>query len=262
MYFFVHLFTGIILGLLLGDIFRGGRWLIPCAFGAILPDLIDKPVGFVLLPGIIGDGRFLFHSLPVAGVVLAAGMALWYRRGYVPVLAAGIGILSHQFLDAMWKQPVGWLDPLLGHVVSHRPIPPEYFLLLLRQNFEDPSEIFLGCVFAVSLALYLKRDRVARLAMSHPQGIRLFLEGSGIILGFLSGIILVLGILRGSLIPAGPVGLSDTIISAVVVALPAHLACRWGAGLGGRSPEEGCDPGPGSGSRSQEDVVDQGERGM
>jgi hypothetical protein len=230
MHFFFHLFTGILLGLLLADILGDGRWLIPCALGAILPDLVDKPVGYVLLPAVIGYGRFLLHSLPVALLIIAAGIALWWRRRSVPILATGAGVLFHQFLDTMWRQPAGWLDPLLGPVTEHRPIPPDYFILLLRQNFEDPWEIFLGCVLAVCLVFYLKRDRVIHAARAHRQGIGLALKGTGLFLGLLGGTVLLIGLLGRFAGHRGPTP-DIVLIFASVFALPALLALRWGGAL-------------------------------
>jgi hypothetical protein len=240
MYFFFHLFTGIILGLLLADLLHDNRWLFPCALGGVLPDLIDKPVGYVLLPGIIGYGRFLFHSLSVLVVIIAAGFVLLKYRGSVVVLAAGTGILSHQILDSMWREPVSWLDPFLGPFTAHRPIPPDYFLLLIRQNFENPSEWFLGAVFVIALGLYLKRERVISVAKSHRRGLSLVLEGSGILLWMVSGIVFTYGLLRRIITPSGRFGLGDSLIYSLVTALAAFLLWRWGSALGRRqtAPEE------------------------
>ena len=238
MHFFFHLFTGIILGLLLADILGDEGWLLPCAFGAVLPDLVDKPVGYVLLPGVIGYGRFLFHSLPVALGILATGIILWRRRGSVIVLAVALGVLFHQFLDTMWRQPAGWLDPLLGPVTGHRPIPPYYFLTLLRQNFEDPWELFLGCVFVVCLLSYLERDRVVGVATAHPRGTVLVLGGAGLCLGFLSGAVLLLGIVGRYLGHRGPPP-DLVLIFTVVFALAALLAFRWAAAFRDRSRATG-----------------------
>jgi hypothetical protein len=238
MHFFFHLFTGILLGLLLADIFGDEGWLIPCAVGAILPDLVDKPVGYVLLPGVIGYGRFLFHSLPVAMLILAAGIVLWRRRGSVVVLAVATGVIFHQFLDTMWRQPAGWLDPLLGPVTEHRPIPPDYFFILLRQNFEDPWEIFLGCVLVVCELTWLERDRIVGMAMAHRRGTGLALEGMGLFLGVLSGAVLLLGVVGRYLGHRGPP--PDLVfIFTVVFAIPSLLALRWAAALGNRGSASG-----------------------
>jgi len=233
MYFFFHLITGIVLGLLLGDLLHHGRWLVPCAIGAILSDLIDKPVGEILLPGIVGYGRSLFHSLPVLTVILLAGILLLKYRNSLVLLAAGIGILSHQILDLMWREPVAWLDPLLGPpIMIHRTIHSDYFLLLLQQNFENPLEWLLGVLFLIGLGLYLKRDRVVAAAVAHRKGVRLILGGLGVLLWMISGIVLALGFLRGFLGPPARFGLDAMIIVSGIIALTAFLFWRWRSFLG------------------------------
>lgn len=94
-YFFFHLFIGILLGFLISDFFNNRRWLIPCAAGAILPDLIDKPVGYIIFPNTIGPGRICSHALLVALLVLAIGLVIWKVKKNPVVVAVGVGILLH-----------------------------------------------------------------------------------------------------------------------------------------------------------------------
>ena len=82
--------------------------------GAVLPDLIDTPIG---LAGFSSwqAVRLGAHSLTFAGVVMAA-IVLATRRGrprkrWMPV---AIGVLIHLFLDAMWASPATLWWPILG----------------------------------------------------------------------------------------------------------------------------------------------------
>ena len=115
MYFFFHLITGIILGLLISDFFKDHRWLIPCAIGAVLPDLIDKPIGYLLFPTTIGYGRIYSHTLIAAILVLAAGLVLWKIKKDPGLTAVGVGILSHQVLDVMCCNPKTGFFPSSDH---------------------------------------------------------------------------------------------------------------------------------------------------
>ncbi|MDD1664770.1 MAG: metal-dependent hydrolase [Methanomicrobiales archaeon] len=236
MYLFFHLITGVILGLLLGDLLHDGRWLIPAAIGAILPDLIDKPVGQILLLGEIGYGRIIFHTLLVFAIVLILGLVLWrYRRSLV-VLALATGIFSHQILDSMWNEPADWLYPFFGQPPLWRTFPPGYLMLLVRDNLENPPEWFLGALFFIGLYLYLKRDRVIPAALGHRKGLQLILEGSGIFLWMISGLVFTYGLLRKILSHSGRFGLSNFLIYSLVFALAAYLFWRWGSALGEEQP--------------------------
>ena len=67
--------------------------------GSMLPDLIDKPLGGVILP--LGNGRIYSHTLLFLLTVLA-----------VLVLVGGTAL--HQILDFMWQDPQTFLWPLYG----------------------------------------------------------------------------------------------------------------------------------------------------
>lgn len=84
------------------------------AFGAVLPDLIDTPLGFVGWSE-FQNVRLLAHSL-LFGATLMVVVLLTTRRGrprkrWMPV---AIGVLVHLFLDAMWNQPETLWWPFLG----------------------------------------------------------------------------------------------------------------------------------------------------
>ena len=104
MYFFFHLITGIILGLLISDFLKDQRWFIPCAIGAVLPDLIGKPIGYLLFPTTIGFGRIYSHTLLITILIMIYGIKIPHsvsRNGrVVPITAtAGAGkkmSLKHQ----------------------------------------------------------------------------------------------------------------------------------------------------------------------
>ncbi|HEX2052876.1 MAG TPA: metal-dependent hydrolase, partial [Actinomycetota bacterium] len=75
-------------------------------FGAVLSDLIDKPIGRLFFADEFQNGRLFGHTLVVATVLLLL----------VPVFLTGatarrwfivpICMLIHQALDGMWNEPI------------------------------------------------------------------------------------------------------------------------------------------------------------
>ena len=82
--------------------------------GAVLPDLVDTPVGLVWF-GTFGSLRLFAHTLVLAALLMVA-VVVRTRRGrprkrWMPL---AVGVLTHLVLDAMWSDPETLLWPFLG----------------------------------------------------------------------------------------------------------------------------------------------------
>lgn len=82
--------------------------------GAVLPDLIDTPIGLLAYSS-VGGVRLVAHSLLFASAVMVA-VLVGTRRGrprkrWMPL---AIGVLMHLLLDAMWSNPETLWWPFLG----------------------------------------------------------------------------------------------------------------------------------------------------
>lgn len=82
--------------------------------GALLPDLIDTPIGLAFFDS-LRSVRLITHGLILAAVVMVA-VVISTRRGrprkrWMPL---AIGLLLHVLLDAMWLNPETLWWPLLG----------------------------------------------------------------------------------------------------------------------------------------------------
>lgn len=151
MFIACHLFLGLVLGLAIARHLDDRRLIGFCALGAVLPDLLDKPVGHVLLGGSLNSGRIFGHGLLFLTLLLMAGIVLERRRQSFALLAVAGGVLSHQVLDAMWAMPVTWYFPLLG------PYEPyefnDYFgNAILAEVFSLSEWMFLAASVGIALA--------------------------------------------------------------------------------------------------------------
>jgi len=89
------------------------RWLM---LGALLPDLIDKPIGSLLFVDTFDSHRLWGHTMLFPVVMLAVAM-LAFRRGSAArknALAVVLGVFIHLLLDGAWLRPEGFLWPLFG----------------------------------------------------------------------------------------------------------------------------------------------------
>lgn len=82
--------------------------------GALLPDLIDTPIGLLFYDR-LGGVRLATHGLVLASLVMV-GVVFSTRRGrprkmWMPL---AIGLLFHLLLDAMWLDPETLWWPFLG----------------------------------------------------------------------------------------------------------------------------------------------------
>jgi membrane-bound metal-dependent hydrolase YbcI (DUF457 family) len=84
-------------------------------FGAVLPDLIDKPIGSVFFTSYFDTGRIYAHTLLFAGVVLTVVMLATRRgsRARKQWMALPIGVLLHLLLDMPIDAETLWW-PVLG----------------------------------------------------------------------------------------------------------------------------------------------------
>ena len=85
------------------------------ALGALLPDLIDKPIGWVLFRDTFDGSDHLFaHTLLFPLTLLVPGFYLWVRLGDPRLVGVGMGVLSHLASDPVTHAPQILFWPLLG----------------------------------------------------------------------------------------------------------------------------------------------------
>lgn len=80
--------------------------------GAILPDLLDKPIGL----GFFDTGRVFAHTLIFSGILLATVLITTSRGGTARKrwMALTVGVILHLLLDGMWTARATLLWPLFG----------------------------------------------------------------------------------------------------------------------------------------------------
>ncbi len=175
MFILFHLLTGLLLGYLLADRLNTRAVVLPCMIGALLPDLVDKPLGILVLGGSLGGGRIFLHTLLFLLVLLLAGVVV-YRRYGPALLAVGVGVASHQALDLMWTIPRNWLYPLLGPA---KPIKVEdWFVKEFLLEIADPLEWVSAAALLILLMPVLWPSGTAAFVARYGRGLRVLALGA------------------------------------------------------------------------------------
>jgi hypothetical protein len=89
--------------------------------GAVLGDLIDLPVGTLILADRYSTGELWFHSLILPTIYLVTVLVLTRRgRRRRAWMALGIGWLLHLLLDGMWVSQEVFHSPSSGSISPER----------------------------------------------------------------------------------------------------------------------------------------------
>jgi inner membrane protein len=133
--------------------------------GAMLPDLLDKPLGWFAFPEFFGTGRLYGHTLLFFVVLLLAGILVLRNRGGWPLLALAFGVGVHLALDGAWLSPVtffwpseGWTFPCDVDGVSLSKFIDE----LIHDPYVYIPELLGGMVLLMVSWYLLNRKRVSR----------------------------------------------------------------------------------------------------
>lgn len=97
--------------------------------GAVLPDLIDKPLGFWIAPDIVNNSlRSVGHS--VLFMVVAAVVVWVVTRRHGPSPAAGfvMALVAHLAFDQMWQMPRALFWPFLGWSFPEGTVPLSWWV--------------------------------------------------------------------------------------------------------------------------------------
>jgi len=82
--------------------------------GALLPDIIDKPLGHILFAESLSNGRIFGHTLLFAVLLAALGWWLYRKRHRVWLLTLAAGSFCHLVCDQMWRVPRTLFWPAYG----------------------------------------------------------------------------------------------------------------------------------------------------
>jgi len=126
--------------------------------GALLPDLIDKPLA---LAGIWG-GRAIGHTI-LAFAVLTAVTALLVRRRWISPgwWALPLGLVVHLVLDQMWLTPSILLWPAFGFAFPGQ-LTIKSFTELLLALLHEPGIVAGEVVGGIFLAALIVRHKLYR----------------------------------------------------------------------------------------------------
>lgn len=143
------------------------RWL---AVGAVLPDVIDKPIGSILWNDVFHTHRVFAHALVVPAAALLLVMAVTRRgtSGRKTAIVVVLGWFVHLVLDGVWASPEAFLWPLFGF--EFPPIAGSEFGRLLRDMLSNPL-VWVGEAVGAAYLVYLWRTR-----LSEPRDLSRFID--------------------------------------------------------------------------------------
>ena len=137
--------------------------------GAILPDLIDKPIGRILLGESVANGRLFGHTLLFVLILITIGFFLKNHRNEIFCLS--FATFLHLCEDRMWEMPATLLYPLYGFGFPKGTVMGEnwydYFLLVFNRSYapalsyvfvsEMVGTVILGCLAGFTLFLFFTK---------------------------------------------------------------------------------------------------------
>jgi hypothetical protein len=154
MFIFAHIFAGSVFGLVLGKFLRDTRIIPICIVSSVLSDLIDKSLGYILFPDVLGPSRTYFHALLAVMVITALALLAWRLWSSILIFMVAMTVLLHQLIDGMWHEPVTWLYPLLGPFQPYHDI--NYFQTYFWLEISSLSEwVFLFATLVVLSLVYV-----------------------------------------------------------------------------------------------------------
>ncbi|MEE9583292.1 MAG: metal-dependent hydrolase [Dehalococcoidales bacterium] len=105
--------------------------------GALLPDIIDKPLGQFFFRETFSSGRIFGHTLLFLILITMIGLYLYRSRAQRWLLVLAFGTLAHLILDLMWQAPKTVLWPLLGFAFEKQDI-TNFIPNMFNALFTDP----------------------------------------------------------------------------------------------------------------------------
>lgn len=121
------------------------------AFGALLPDLIDKPLVWFVLRDEKYGGHHIAHSLIASSALMAVGLTV--SEGPTSVFLTGFGAFTHVVYDSMSHVPWSLFYPLMKLDV------PRNDMFLALTNVAGEATGLVALVYWLS-----RRDREHRVA--------------------------------------------------------------------------------------------------
>lgn len=137
------------------------KWI---AFGALLPDFIDKPLGRIILAESIGSGRIFAHTLIFAILLGLTAYYMFQQKGWIiPLIVAGASF-CHVLEDQIWNSPGVFLWPLLGWGFPKDALSGgfiEYFLRILTRSYDPAySGVFIPEIIGLGIILLFMGSQI------------------------------------------------------------------------------------------------------
>ncbi|MCQ1535221.1 metal-dependent hydrolase [Methanosarcina sp. KYL-1] len=138
------------------------------ALGALLPDLLDKPIGRVIFAESIANGRLLGHTLAFCFFIALLGYYQYGKSKDIRVFLVSGACFLHLLEDRMWATPHVFFWPVFGWefpVGSYTGNVFDYFIKMFRIGYVPslcPCFIteFIGFIIAAFiLGNYLRHRR-------------------------------------------------------------------------------------------------------
>jgi len=121
--------------------------------GAILPDLIDKPIGRIFFEDRFQTSRLFGHTFLFVVVSLLSIQLILRGESARRWFILPIGCLLHLVLDGLWSDPVTLFWPLFGSTFPPHPT-QDYWLEVLRRPLEHPW-VLVQEMFGLGVLLYI-----------------------------------------------------------------------------------------------------------
>ena len=131
------------------------------ALGAMLPDIIDKPLGLVVF-GTPAMGRTIAHTFLFLLIIILLAIHFHDLR----IASISGGVLAHLVLDFMWRSPVILFWPLFGNFPVTTGTGTFGYLQQLLFELRDPAVLVpevLGLAYLIYFAFEHRSIMVVRL---------------------------------------------------------------------------------------------------
>jgi len=126
------------------------------ALGSLLPDLVDKPLGYLLF-GNMGTGRIFAHTLLFFLILIMLAAILQNRN----LASLSAGVFAHLLEDSMWNMPQTLFWPLMGDFVINPPRGVFDYVQALIMGLHNPG-IAIPELFGFAYTCYLAYAIVSR----------------------------------------------------------------------------------------------------